>query len=116
LIEMAAATYNIDVIRGNTETILFRLKDGSDPFDLTGSTMVFRAQLGSVVIRDSTDDDMSMPTPADGEVTLTLTVEQTRSIPPGKAVPYELERRISGTEKTLLKGSLVPDGGVNDDA
>lgn len=113
-----AATYNITVQRGNTETLAFRLKDSEEAaFDLTGSVLIFRAatRTGDIVIRKDTDDGIAVDDPTSGEFTVALTPEETRSVPEGSLMNYELERRIDGNERTLVMGRLIGRGGVNDD-
>lgn len=107
------ALYDLDIWKGNDLSVGLIFKDDAARFDLTGSELVFRAawkgdgQLRQVL--DITDA-------AAGEAELTLTFEQTRTLPDRKAVSYEIERRIDGIQTTLLYGAVNVLGGVNDDA
>ena len=116
---MSTPTYDLLTRHGNTLTVPLRFKsaDGS-PFDLTGSELVFycKAQQGSVNLRKTIGSGLAMSDPASGRVTVTLTAAETRSLPAGRMTDYEIERRIDGTEKTLLAGLIEVEAGINDDA
>lgn len=103
----------IRVQRGNAEEITFRFKENGAAMNLTGKTVVFRAAVNGVVIRKSTEDDLAMPTPTNGEVTLSLSAAETRSIPPTKPMPFEVENFTD--QITLGEGVLDGQGGTNDD-
>lgn len=113
------ATFNLTgVRRGNTYERLFRFKDGAgQAVDLTGSEIVFIAETATSTIRKSTADaTLLMPVPALGGVTLKLTPEETRLFAVGRLKSrYEIERRIGGTEETLVSGCLIVEEGLNDD-
>lgn len=110
--------YDIDVWRGNTLSRTFRLKnpDGS-LLDLTGSTFVFRAINGSAELlrAESPTTELSVPTPANGEVVLALAPADTRLLPDGKTARYELERRVGAEQTTILYGYLNVASWANDD-
>lgn len=114
------ATYDLTGIRrGNSFERVFRFKDSDgDPINLTGSVIVFSVTSGSAVIRKSTaDGGLLMPTPSNGQITLKLTPSETRQFAVGKLRNrYEIERRIDGSETTLVSGCIVVSQGVNDDA
>lgn len=104
----------INVRRGNTEEITFRFKVDGEAMDLTDKEIVFRAAIGDCPeIRKSTTGDLEMPVPSNGEVTVTLTTTDTRSIPKGAGMPYEVENYTD--QITLGEGVLIGKGGVNDD-
>jgi hypothetical protein len=115
-----AATFNLTgVRRGNSFERLFRFKDGGgQAVDLTGSEIIFVAETATSTIRKSTvDGTLLMPAPISGEIKLKLTPEETRLFAVGRLRSrYEFERRIGGTEETLVSGCLVVEEGLNDDA
>jgi hypothetical protein len=108
---------NLAVWKGNTFATTFRFKvDADTALDLTGSTLVFRAiWAGGEIRKTGPSSDIAVPTPANGEATLNLSVADTRLIPSGAIAKYEIERRISGAQTTLLYGTLVASEWVNDD-
>ncbi|WP_293862511.1 hypothetical protein [uncultured Alsobacter sp.] len=114
------ARSDLDVWKGNTFARTFRLTtDDTTPLDLTGSVFVFRVvDSGAEIIRyeSGTDDELAVPTPANGEVNLLMPVAGTRTLPEGSVARYELERRIGLEQTTLLYGLLVVTGWANDDA
>lgn len=114
---MTPASFDLALQLGNTLARTFRFKDGDgNVVDLTGAEIVFRAELrGAELIRISTEDDLAMPDPTTGEVTMTLLPAETRAIPLGRIVRYELEHWLDGVETTLMEGFMVGSGGVNDD-
>lgn len=115
-----AATFNLTgVRRGNSFERLFRFKDGGgQAVDLTGSEIIFIAETATSTIRKSTvDGTLLMPSPVSGEVTLRLTPVETRLFAVGRLRSrYEFERQIGGIEETLVRGCLVVEEGLNDDA
>ena len=114
-----ATTINLTgVRRGNSYVRTFRFKDGAEQLvDFTGSEIVFIAETATSTIRKSTaDGTLQMPVPPSGEITLKLTPEETRLFAVGRLRSrYEIERRIGGTEETLVSGCLVVEEGLNDD-
>lgn len=117
---MAPRNYALDVWAGNTFTRPFIFKTAAgDPFDLTGSKLVFKANNGSVsIIRKATDDDpiagFEITDAAAGEVLLSLTVTETRALPAGQ-LRYEIERWVGAEQISLLYGTLTVTTWVNDD-
>ncbi|WP_291207065.1 hypothetical protein [Hyphomonas sp.] len=115
-----AATHELTGLRrGNSFERLFRFKDSAGVVvDLTGSEIVFMAETAASTIRKTTaDGTLLMPSPVSGEVTLKLTPAETRLFAVGRLRSrYEFERRIAGTEETLVRGCLVIEEGLNDDA
>lgn len=108
---------DLDVWSGNTFRIVFQLKEANaDPYDLTGLKLVFRAVSATATIRKDTDDGtgLSITNALNGEVTLFLSVEETRSLPAGK-VRYELELWAGVDQTSLLYGELNVTVWVNDD-
>jgi hypothetical protein len=106
-----------DVWVGNTFSRTFRLKDGIDPFDLTGSKLVFIAKAGNDTIRKATDDPgsgLSIPDPPTGEVLLEFTVAETRDMKVG-AWRYELEHWVGSEQVSLIYGTMTVTAWVNDD-
>jgi hypothetical protein len=115
-----AASYDITIRQGNTLRRTFRfLTEEGEPVDLSGSALRFRVELGSRTgefVTKASPVQLSMPTPTNGEVTLTLTPDETIRLEPGRVNKYEIERRIGPDEYTLLTGFLVGVRGVNDNA
>lgn len=107
-----AARYDFPLQRGNTRTILFRCKVGEALFDWTGITAIFRVlHRGKQIIRK----EALIPTPANGEAMIPITLEDSRLIPLGKIADYELEARAGVDQETILYGKITGTGGVNDD-
>lgn len=115
-----AATHDLTGLRrGNSFERLFRFKDGAGQLvDLTGSEIVFVAETATSTIRKTTaDGSLQMPSPTSGELTLKLTPAETRLFAVGRLRSrYEIERRIDGSEETLVSGCVVVEEGINDDA
>lgn len=111
---------DIDVWRGNTLSVVFQLNRDAQgtPLPLSGSTFVFRVLDGETELlrKASPSDELSVPTPSDGKVLLSLAPADTRALPLGMLARYELERRVSSEETTVAFGFLNVAGGVNDDA
>lgn len=108
-------TATINLQRGNAETVLFRFRDegGVTALDLTGKTLVFRAAYGALVIRKYTGSGLDVPDPTTGEATAAFSDVETRSLPVGTPVPFEVE--LQPDKLTILEGSLVGRGGTNDE-
>lgn len=108
---MTPAVLDIDLQRGNTEARRFRFRDSTGVLiDISGSTFVFRAVRGSLVIRKTLTNSSST------ETDLSLSISETRSLPRDLPVAYELERWIDTSQETVLQGRLFGRGGDNDDA
>jgi hypothetical protein len=112
-----AAAYDIDVRQGNSleRTFIFQDENG-DAFNLTGSVIAFRAETGegeTFIDKTTPSNSFSMPTPTTGTVTLTLTAAETARFATGRTNRYEIERRIGGTEETLVAGFIIAIEGVN---
>lgn len=104
--------------KGNTARFEFAFKDAEGaPVDLTGSEMVFRAAWGGggTLRLTSAGGGILFASAAEGRIVINLTVAQTRLIPTGSIARYELERRIDGTQTTLIWGAIEAGEGVNDD-
>lgn len=106
---------NISVWRGNTETIPVQVKTKvagvSTAVNLTGSTLNFLAQWagGSLAkVLDITDEVL-------GLAELPLTAAETKSFPASVAINYEIERRVGSSQRTILYGKVVANGGINSD-
>lgn len=100
---------------GNTTPINFVFKDAnSDPFDLTGSRLVFTTNNG---IRWASDDNASPFYIADfpgGVAFLRLTPAMTRLFT--AATNYEIEMWLNIDEQYSLQyGVITPSTGTNDD-
>lgn len=106
------ANYDLTIWRGNDFSRTFRFKDGASAFNLTGSTLIWRAAWSD----GEFEQTLAVATPSNGEAVLSLTPAQTRALPEGRSSSYEIERRIGGQETTLIYGAITVTGGVNDDA
>jgi hypothetical protein len=116
---------NFTIWIGNTGTvenpsgIVFVMKAGSTPVpvDLTGSEIIFlvRNMSGGLVLRKTSANGGITLDALAGKITIPITAPETRLMQVGARLKYEVERRISGIERTVLTGELVPAGGVNDD-
>lgn len=118
---MAPAQKDMDLWKGSDATWTIRLwadAGKTTRFDLTGSEIVFRATWGGGSLRrTSADGGIDLGDPTDGEITITIPAAAGRALPAGRVVRYEIERRIAGTETTLIYGNVVvSDWGANDDA
>jgi len=112
------AYYRDAAVRGNSFVREYQLKYSDDsPVDLTGHTVRWRGVYGDYSISKTTaDGSMSMTTPTNGTVNLTLTPDETRLIPNEENMKYELEMVVpSGTQQTVLCGDLVGKWGFNSD-
>lgn len=111
--------YHPDIaVCGNTYTRQFQLKasDGT-PTDLTGYTVRWRGVYGDVTLEKTTADaSLTMTTPTNGTVGLTLTPAETRLIPVNENMKYELEIIAPDlSQQTVLWGDLVGKGGATID-
>lgn len=106
-------THQINLQRGNAETIQFTLLSGGSAIDLTGKTLVFRARRGSYVLRKLTADGITVAAPETGVAVMALSATETRALPVNEPVAFELENYTD--QVTLMQGTLVGAGGVNDD-
>lgn len=112
--------YNMTIWRGNDYDVSFSFKksDGT-ALDMTDIDVVFRSEWPSGSIRLASDDVptgsyIEKTSPSGGLVSLHFDPPGTREFPLGKA-DYEIEFRASGEEVTVLSGSVILVGGVNDD-
>jgi hypothetical protein len=110
----APAYYEWSVWVGNTIALRVGLTDDGGAVDLTGSIIVLTItwQGGSLTLRS--DDVTGSVTILDqvapltrGYVHITLTPAQTRLLPVGAKIGYEIERRWSGAERSYLAGQIV---------
>lgn len=117
---MAAANYDIrEIRRGNTFAIQFRFKDGDGvAVDLAGSIMVFSIETSNGVLRKMSNTPYSgceITDEAGGEVSISLTPIETRTLTLGRGTKYEVERWIGSEETTLIAGSATVVEGINND-
>lgn len=108
------------VWRGTNEAQEWAFTNEADntPFDLTGFTVRLRVLVrGTAVItlQSGTDTNLVVSA-ANGLVTWTPTIEESRLIPRGERATYELERRATGVERPLCAGRMRGLAGDNDDA
>ena len=105
---------DIRLIRGNAEPINLAFTEGGSALDLSGKTLRFKARLGSLIITLSTGgSEFDYVDASEGTATLTLTKTQSRSLPVGEPVPFEIENFTD--QLTLLTGTITGVGGLNDD-
>ena len=84
-----SAFANLLIEQGATFEISLQIKDGQDPRDLTGFTA--RSQMRrSHYSRRATDFTVDINNPTNGELTLSLTADQTKILKPGRYV-YDVE-------------------------
>lgn len=114
--------YDMTVWRGNSYEVSFTMKNADGvAVDLTGRTLVFRAEWtgGSYRLETGTagtGGDLTITNAAGGIVTLEIDADQTRNYPLGARIDYEIEQRDGPIETTILYGRVNAIGGVNDDA
>jgi hypothetical protein len=109
------ASKNIKIKRGDTLTIVFRMKtvefDGSfQPLDLTGSTLVLKIEdeRGGEWVYTSDGPEFVIDDPTSGEVVFTLSEAVTDGLPaPGSRVRWSLKRSIDGTLTTHIVGNVT---------
>lgn len=115
------ASYDFTIRAGNSGTVqnerglVVRVKVGTDPLDLTGNTVVFRALKdgGEVLRKTSPDVTVDLPT---AEIVVPVTVAESRTLEAaGPGLTYDLERRATGLQRTIVAGNLFVEPGANDD-
>lgn len=108
------AYYEWPVWVGNTTALRFGLTDDGGAVDLTGSVIVLTVTWASGSLTLRSDDlsgsvailDQVAPLTR-GYVHITLTPAQTRLLPVGASLRYEIERRWSEAERSYLAGQIV---------
>lgn len=108
------AYYEWPVWAGNTAALRFGLTDDGGAVDLTGSLLVLTVTWAGGSLTRRSDDltgvvtilDQSAPM-TKGYVRITLTPAETRLLPVGADIRYEIERRWIGLERTYLTGQIV---------
>jgi hypothetical protein len=106
--------YDWPVWVGNTTPLRVGLSEGGSAIDLTGSLFVVTITWPEGALTLRTDDAVPSVVLLDqvnpstrGYLVITLTPAQTRLLPVGGAIQYEIERRWDGTEKTYLQGPII---------
>jgi hypothetical protein len=114
---MKVPSYDLCVTQGNDFSLSFQVMSydangDAVPFNLTGSTLSFVAEKddGTKLTKTLTPSDA-----ANGIVPLTFTVAETREFTVGRFNRWEIERRISSTEHTILRGYIICTEGINSD-
>lgn len=115
-----ADTYDLTIKRGNNVPIAWRGKDGTGAvLPLAGSRFILTIACGgsnlTTIRKDSQTDAGLVVDLTANTVTWTPTLEESRLIPLGKVSPYELERRIGGSQRTWCEGRITGVGGLGDD-
>lgn len=117
---MVAASYDIrEIRRGNSFSLTFRFKDSEGAaVDLTGSIMVFSIETSTGVLRkmsNTAGSGCEITDALDGEVSISLTPVETRTLTIGRGTKYEIERWIGAEETTLIAGYATVVEGINND-
>ena len=102
---------NIDAVIGDDQDYEFHCEDeDGNPFDLTGSTMVFSVTTGggaaTITLTSGIDAAITVPTPANGKVLVSLTDAQTALFMAGVQERFTLKRTISSKTSTLVYGRV----------
>ncbi|KAA2235259.1 hypothetical protein [Salinarimonas soli] len=95
--------------KGNDFVQAFRFKAGPAKarMDLTGSTvLMFVTWPGGEISREMTLSSSAGDAVLD-QASVSLTREEVRGFPLGRATRFEIERRIGDDQETLLYGELV---------
>lgn len=116
-----AVRADLSVRKGNSFQARFDMQTSAGVArDVSGSGFVFRAigPTGELIRKATPDSAWSIPTPANGQIFLTLTVAETRALPAaGTPIRYEVEERLAnGVQITRLFGALIVTEWANDDA
>lgn len=123
---MTPGRYDFQIVRGTTSPFIFRLKNDDGAGNLT--PMVFEDVRLSIAIPDApivrtlVDGGLEETDPAEGEITWTPTPAESRSLPEGVPVRYEVEvwnsdsNESDGSDQQVyLTGFITGVGGQNDD-
>jgi len=120
----SVGTYDIAIRRGSTApavTFVMRVRDADGAvtvLDMTGSIMVLTIKgPGVSIVKSSADGGLVVDTET-GRVTWNRTLAESRKFPAGKAIPYELERRVAGDggeQRVYVKGTITSEGGISGD-
>lgn len=116
------ASYNFTIRAGNSGTvdnergIVVRVVVADLPLDLNGNTIVWRVLLwGTQIMRKTSADGITVDLPT-AEIVVPITVEDSRTLEAaGPGVIYDLERRSSTQQRTILAGQIFIEPGANDD-
>ncbi len=99
---------------GNTITRRVQLTDSAGAIDLTSSLLVLTITWPGGALTLRSDDSPASVVKLDqtdpltkGWFAITLTPAQTRLLPIGGGIRYELERRWSGTERSYITGDII---------
>lgn len=119
---MKAAQYNFKITQGNSGVeqneagIVFILKPGGVPEDLTGAEVVFStAEYLGQSLRKTNADGGVLLDQLGGSVTVPISVADSRVFPAGASVPYAIEVRRGASQRNRLAGVLVILAGVGND-
>ena len=116
-------TRDFTIRAGNTGTaqnergLVVRVKVDTTPLDLTGNTIVFRVTKdGTQVLRkDSLTGGITVDLPT-AEIVVPITVAESRTLEAaGQGLTYDIERRATGVQRTILSGNIFVEPGANDD-
>jgi hypothetical protein len=104
---------DIDIWRGNSEILTFRLLDSdSVPYDLTDSTFTMLIECDGVV----TEIDGEISDALAGEFKVHVSSAITKGLTAKTHLPnYEIVRLFEAEEKTVVYGNLLASGSINHD-
>ncbi len=102
---------NLQVIIGDDVDIEFHCEDDAgEPFDLTGSTIAFHVTqnggASTLTLTVGVDAAITMPTPANGKVLLSLSDTVSALFMAGVQERFTLKRTISSKTSTLVYGRI----------
>lgn len=120
------AKEDITLIRGNSVNISFKIWQTAPsgvtlgvPQDLTGKVLAFRAAwlapTEGQLTKTSAGGDIIFTDQEEGEALMVLTFAETRLLPAGVVIEYELEYRDGSDQRTVKSGFINAVGGVNSD-
>lgn len=104
---------DINLWRGNSETLTFRLSDAAQlPYDLTDNVIKMLIESDGTVteIMGEVTDALA------GEFKINITTAVTKDISAKTHQPnYEIRRLFDAEEKTIIYGNLLMSGSINHD-
>lgn len=104
--------FDFDVWKGQTTTLQVNLtSSGGGAYDLTGQRVDFTVTWGSLQLSRSTDDPtVVIDDPTTGVIKVHFSAEETKTLPLGKVVKYELTVTNGQTVDAILYGFLNVQG------
>ena len=108
---------DIEIHRGAPKPVVLQVRS-SGTLQAFTSAVRMRAFYGSVTINLTVGSGITLETAesiANGQATITLTETQSRTVPDGPLMVYELEDGAPGAETPVMMGRLIGVGGYNAD-